>query len=78
MGTKITCIVLTDEENSWVDPGGGCGCVARRGWDCLLTLLRRPARVTVVGSVCLSVRYSQSHFSGVCSSHKGHDLLNGQ
>ena len=37
---------------------------------------------TVVGSVCLcvcvSVRYSTSHFSNVRSSHKRYDLLNGQ
>ena len=36
------------------------------------------ARVTVLGSVCLCVCYSQSHFLGVCSSHKGYHLLNGQ
>ena len=29
-------------------------------------------------SVCVSVCYSQSHFSNVHSSHKGYDLLNGQ
>ena len=28
--------------------------------------------------VCLSVCYSQSHFSSVCSSHKGYNPLNGQ
>ena len=28
--------------------------------------------------VCVSVCYSISHFSGVFSSHKGYDLLNGQ
>ena len=28
--------------------------------------------------VCLSVCYSTSHFMGVCSSHKGYDLLNGK
>ena len=28
--------------------------------------------------VCLSVCYSTSHFSNVCSSHKRYDLLNGQ
>ena len=35
---------------------------------------------TVVGSVCVcvSVCYSTSHFSNVCSSHKRYDLLNGQ
>ena len=33
---------------------------------------------TVVGSVCLSVCYSTSHFSNVCSSHKRYDLFNGQ
>ena len=38
------------------------------------------ARITVVGSVCacVCVCYSQSYFSGVSSSHKGYDLLNGQ
>ena len=49
-----------------------------------LTLGAHAQRGTVVGFVCLSVYlsvcicYSQSHFSGVCSSHKGYALLNGQ
>ena len=30
------------------------------------------------GWVCVSVCYSQSHFSSVRLSHKGYDLLNGQ
>ena len=34
------------------------------------------ARGTVVGFVC--VCYSQSHFSSVCSSQKGYDLIYGQ
>ena len=63
------------------------GCWARHSLQ-LLTALINPrracaARVTVVGFVCLSVSclcvsYSTSHFTGVCSSHKGYDLLNGQ
>ena len=28
--------------------------------------------------VCLSVTLRTYHFSGVCSSHKGYDLLNGE
>ena len=41
----------------------------------LLPSARMRGEGTVVVSVCLSVCYSTSHFSNVCSSH---DLLNGQ
>ena len=48
----------------------------------LLITLGAHAQREYCSWVCLSVRvsvcYSQYHFLGVCSSHKGYDLLNGQ
>ena len=50
---------------------------------CFITLGAHAQReygswVCLCVSVCLSVTLRTSHFSGVCSSHKGYDLLNGQ
>ena len=45
---------------------------------CSLPSARMRSEGIVVGSVCLSVCLSVTHFSNVRSSHKRYDLLNGQ
>ena len=68
---------------------GVCVCVfVSRSAYVLLPSVRMPSEgiycswvclcVCVCVCVCVSVCYSTSHFSGVCSSHKGYDLLNRQ